>query len=96
MIRNVIRAVALFRTNETKVISNEQDLDKALEEYNYRHSKAYLAQEWRQNCFNEPFKEERYFYLIGNGSPEDIHEIDNILNKDRQSYLFHQGILRVL
>jgi len=88
-LRCVIKAVALFRMSEAETIKNEADLDKALESC---HSKAFRANsviQYRQQNFEEHFREERYYDLIAKGSPEDIHELEEILSKDRRTYLYN-------
>lgn len=92
-LRSVLRAVALFRTSEAETIKNEQDLDKALENYNHRNARANSLVHYRQQNFEEHFREERFYDLIAKGSPEDIHELEELLGKDRRTYLHNPGDL---
>ena len=89
-LRSVFRAVTLFRTSEAQVINNEEDLSKALEASPFKN-RAISLQGCGPSNFDEHFREERYYDLIAKGSPEDIYEIDEILHKDRRSYLHNPG-----
>ncbi len=45
----------------------------------------------RDNFFEEHYREERLFELIARGSPEDLNEIEEIIRKDRRTYLYDLG-----
>jgi len=86
VLRSVIRAVCLFRRNEAEIINNEEELDRALEEYASR-SRACSVYQPRQNFFDEHYREERLYELIAKGSPADMIELDDMIKKDCRTYL---------